>query len=100
MLEIKWRIHINVNIENIVYYRCAIVDTLAANLQPYEILFWEHDKCRPPDNKVHGTNMGPIWVRQDPGGPHVDPMNCALWADKVYHQDKYSLQPALSLPMA
>ena len=23
--------------------------------------------------------MGPIWGRQDPGGPHVDPMNCAIW---------------------
>ena len=24
-----------------------------------------------PDNKVHGANMGPIWGRQGPGGPHV-----------------------------
>ena len=24
--------------------------------------------------------MGPIWGRQDPGGPHVDPMNFAIWA--------------------
>ena len=32
-----------------------------------------------PDNKVHGANMGPIWGRQDPGGPHVDPMNFAIW---------------------
>ena len=23
--------------------------------------------------------MGPIWGRQDPGGPHVGPMNLALW---------------------
>ena len=23
-----------------------------------------------PDSKVHGVNMGPIWGRQDPGGPH------------------------------
>ena len=23
-----------------------------------------------PDSKVHGANMGPIWGRQDPGGPH------------------------------
>ena len=21
-----------------------------------------------PDSKVHGSNMGPIWGRQDPGG--------------------------------
>ena len=23
--------------------------------------------------------MGPIWGRQDPGGPHVGPMNLAVW---------------------
>ena len=23
--------------------------------------------------------MGPIWSRQDPGGPHVGPMNFAIW---------------------
>ena len=32
-----------------------------------------------PDSKVHGANVGPIWGRQDPGGPHVGPMNLALW---------------------
>ena len=32
-----------------------------------------------PDNKVHGTNMGPTWGRRDPGGPHVGPMNLAIW---------------------
>ena len=33
----------------------------------------------PPDCKVHGANMGPIWGRQDPGGSHVGPMNLAIW---------------------
>ena len=33
-----------------------------------------------PHSKVHGANMGPIWGRQDPGGPHVGPMNFAIWA--------------------
>ena len=28
-----------------------------------------------PDSKAHGANMGPIWGRQDPGGPHVCAMN-------------------------
>ena len=32
-----------------------------------------------PDSKVHGANMGPIWGRKDPGGPHVGPMNFAIW---------------------
>ena len=34
-----------------------------------------------PDSKVHGVNMGPIWGRQDPGGPHVGPMSLAIWAN-------------------
>ena len=32
------------------------------------------------DNKVRGANMGPIWDRRDPGGPHVGPLNFAIWA--------------------
>ena len=32
-----------------------------------------------PDSKVHGANMGPTWGRQDPGGPHVGPMDRAIW---------------------
>ena len=31
------------------------------------------------DSKVRGANMGSIWGRQDPGGPHVGPMNFAIW---------------------
>ena len=30
-------------------------------------------------SKVHGANMGPIWGRQGTGGPHVGPMNIAIW---------------------
>ena len=33
--------------------------------------------CSYPDSMVYGANIGPIWGRQDPGGPHVDPMNFA-----------------------
>ena len=32
-----------------------------------------------PDSNVHGANMGPIWGREDPGGPHVGPMSFAIW---------------------
>ena len=32
-----------------------------------------------PDSKLHGANMGPIWGRQDPDGPHVGPMKLAIW---------------------
>ena len=40
-----------------------------------------------PDSKVHGSNMGPIWGRQDPGGPHVGAMNLAIWGitrERIY----------------
>ena len=36
-----------------------------------------------PDSKVHGANMGPIWGRQDPGGPHAGPMNFAIWDPNI-----------------
>ena len=36
-----------------------------------------------PDSKVHEVNMGPNWGRQDPGGPHVGPMNLAIWEFSV-----------------
>ena len=36
-----------------------------------------------PDSKVHVANMAPIWVRQDPGGPNVDPMNLTIWGALV-----------------
>ena len=37
------------------------------------------------DSKVHGANMGPIWGRQDPCGPHVDPMNLVIWVCYRWH---------------
>ena len=37
-----------------------------------------------PESKVHGANMGPIWGRQDPGGPHVGPMTFAIWVFKWF----------------
>ena len=37
-----------------------------------------------PDSKVDGVNMGPIWGRQDPGGPHVVPINLAIWEALFY----------------
>ena len=32
-----------------------------------------------PDSKVHGANMGPTWALSVPDGPHVGPMNLAIW---------------------
>ena len=30
------------------------------------------------DSKVHGANMGPVWVLSAPDGPHVGPMSLAI----------------------
>ena len=37
-----------------------------------------------PDSKFHEANTGPIWGQQDPGGPHVGPMNFAIWDDLAW----------------
>ena len=37
-----------------------------------------------PDSKVRGANMGPIWGWQGPGGPHVGPINFAIWEGKSW----------------
>ena len=44
-----------------------------------------------PDSKVHGANMGPIWGQQDLGGPHVGPMNFAIW-DVFWKDPAYLLK--------
>ena len=44
-----------------------------------------------PDSKGHGANMGPTWGRQDPGGPHVGPVNLvALWVASSTYDDIFA----------
>ena len=31
------------------------------------------------DSKVHGANVGPTWILWATDGPHVGPMNLAIW---------------------
>ena len=50
-----------------------------ASRKMYSISADSHGSYLFPDSKVHGANMGPIWGRQDPGGPHVSPVNFAIW---------------------
>ena len=40
--------------------------------------YLESNQCF-PDSKIHGDNMGSIWGGEDPGGPHVGPMNFVIW---------------------
>ena len=47
---------------------------------PFDQTVWNTPCFQPsPGSKVHGVNMGTIWSRQEPGGPHVGPMNLAIW---------------------
>ena len=61
--------------------RCANRSPLIGqqNLQPFPVISLAANTC--PDSKVRGANMGPIWGRQDPGGPHVGPMNLTIRVD-------------------
>ena len=52
-----------------------------------------------PDSKVYGANLGPTWCRQDPGGPHVDPMNLAIW-DQLNDIAHWNDSPMNSLHLA
>ena len=54
--------------------RAAFV-AVVGNLLPISLSIF----ARNPDSKAHGANMGPIWGRQNPGGPHAGPMNFAIW---------------------
>ena len=50
--------------------------------QRFSIDFHSHpgtNQCSSSIGKVRGANMWPIWGRQDPGGPHVGPMNFVIW---------------------
>ena len=42
-------------------------------------IFWDV-YINSPDSKVHGANMGPTWALLAPDGPHVGPINLAIWA--------------------
>ena len=60
-------------------YRTRIWPSLSTHV-PYHLVVLHHQQVQGfPDNKVHGANMGPVLGRQDPGGPHVGPMNFAIW---------------------
>ena len=51
-----------------------IVDEYSVSSRFNDEKHWKY-----PGSKVHGANMGPTWVLSAPDGPHVDPMNLAMW---------------------
>ena len=46
-----------------------------------------------PNSKVHGANMGPIWGRQVPGGPHVGPMKFVIWVVSQIRECRQNMEP-------
>ena len=57
--------------------------------KPSGFSVWDNTSYDNHASKVHGPNMGPIWGRQDPGGPHVGPMNFAIGEDlPTYRSDE------------
>ena len=56
---------------------------LIGSLCPNICLFGPGNGIIAPDSKVHEANMGPIWGRQDPGGPYVGHMNFAIRDSKI-----------------
>ena len=71
-------------------YACTVPDNaLALNKWKYIMLLSLKHICVAssycPDSKVHGANMGSIWGRQAPGGPHVGPMNFIIWVGLQNH---------------
>ena len=49
-----------------------------------------------PDSKIHGANTGPTWVPSAPDGPHVGPMNLAIWV--ILYISKHKVGFSSSLP--
>ena len=48
-------------------------DSTSQMQQKLYVTFIVHCRYKYSDSKAHGANMGPIWGRQEPGGPHVGP---------------------------
>ena len=53
-----------------------------------------------PDSKVHGANMGPIWVLSAPGGSHVGPINLAIRGDPARLCDAWRVKSWFLIPIA
>ena len=63
-----------------VIFRCHFIMVLINDFYKFALIVFKYT----PDSKVHGANLGPIWGWQNPGGPHVGPVNIAI-LDSLYH---------------
>ena len=70
----------SMNINTVLHFHMCLNGTL--NGTPLLILFVNISSLV-PESKVRGANIGPIWGRQNPDGPHVGPMNFVIWGVNV-----------------
>ena len=56
-----------------------------AELLVHQVRFCVKLLVHHPDSNVHGAKMGAIWGWQAPDGPHIGPMNFAIWAGNVLY---------------
>ena len=56
------------------------------------IVTWQY-----PNNKANGDNIGPTWVLSAPDGPHVGPMNLAIWGNSPGQQQSSYWQSCLEI---
>ena len=69
---------------------CSVRPSAPRQIKPVDLSCVYNFMIRYPDSKVHGAKMGPIWGRQDPGGPRVGPTNFAIWVEFYFTSFEYT----------
>ena len=80
----SWTFDIQLTCILVIYFRYSCPVLMLAgethiDFTVVRVRIWLFTSVNFPDSKLHGANIGSIWGRQDPGGPHVGPMNFAIW---------------------
>ena len=82
-----------IKILNNIQLKCVPKGRIDIKSVSVQVMVWQKTKQQVssrtnnefPDSRVHGASMGPIWGREDPGGPHVGLMNFAIWVGFPAH---------------
>ena len=79
----------SLNVMHIVYFSDKVSVEKLSPFRLYFAVLVDINIATPPPSpasKVHGVIMGPIWCRQDPGGPPCWPHELAIW-DLMFEKD-------------
>ena len=71
----------NTRVDFVLINNTTVINLATGTHYPLELELgiYLFNKYKYPESKVHRTKMGSIWGREDPGGPHVGPMNFVIW---------------------